>query len=54
MLHDYDSAAVVQAWMTGSNPELNDKAPLHLLRDGEPEDVAPAVLRAARTFIAEG
>ena len=54
MLHDYDSAAVVQAWMTGINPELDDKAPLRLLRDGKPEDVAPEVLRAARTFIAGG
>ena len=54
MLRDYDSAAVVQAWITGINPELDDKAPLRLLRDGKPEDVAPEVLRAARTFIAGG
>jgi len=54
MLRDYDSAAVVQAWMTGINPELDDKAPLRLLRDGKPEEVAPEVLRAARTFIAGG
>lgn len=52
MLHGYDSSEVVQAWMTGINPELDDKAPLRLLRDGKPEDVAPEILRAARTFVA--
>ena len=54
MLRNYDSATVVQAWMTGINPELDDRSPLRLLRDGQPEQIAPELLRAARTFIAGG
>jgi len=53
-LRNYDSATVVQAWMTGINPELDDQSPLRLLRDGQPEEIAPELLRAARTFIAGG
>lgn len=53
-LHSYDSAEVVQAWMTGINPELDDQCPLRLLRDGNPEEIAPEILRASRAFIAGG
>lgn len=45
---------VVQSWLMGLNPELDDRAPATLLRDGEIEEVGPAVLRAARAFIAGG
>ncbi len=53
-LRNYESATVVQAWMTGINPELDDQSPLRLLRDGQPEQIAPELLRAARAFIAGG
>lgn len=36
-----------RAWLTGSNPDLNDEAPLELLRDGQ--DVA--VFNAASVFV---
>jgi hypothetical protein len=51
-LREHDSAKVVQAWLTGVNPELGDRVPLRLLRENDIHEVAPAVLRAARAFIA--
>ena len=53
MLAKFDSPAVVQAWLCGLNPELNDRVPITLLRDGDKAD-AKEVLRAARTFVAGG
>lgn len=38
----------------GLNPELGDRVPLRLLRENEIDAVAPAVLSAARAFLAEG
>ncbi len=51
-LREHDSAEVVQAWMIGLNPELDDRVPLRLLREGELEEIRPEVLRAARIFAA--
>ena len=34
-LSENDSPAVVQAWLTGVNPELGDRVPLRLMRDGD-------------------
>ena len=53
-LLDYDSAKVVQAWLMGMNPELGDRVPLRLLREGDLNIVGPEVLTAARAFIAGG
>jgi hypothetical protein len=53
-LSDHDSPRVVQAWLTGLNPELGDRVPLRLLRDGKLETVGPELLGAARAFIAGG
>src|SRR5690348_10531033 len=33
MLRDHDSKNVVQAWLIGVNPELNDRVPIRLLRE---------------------
>lgn len=54
MLSDHDSPRVVQAWLTGVNPELGDRVPVRLLREGEISAIAPEVLGAARAFIAGG
>lgn len=54
LLHEKDSAAVVQAWFQGMNPQLDDVAPARLLRDGALDDSGPAVLAAARAFAAAG
>jgi hypothetical protein len=53
-LAEHDSPAVVQAWLTGVNPELGDRVPLRLLRESEIDSVAPAILSAARAFLAGG
>jgi hypothetical protein len=53
-LLDHDSAKVVQAWLMGVNPELGDRVPLRLLREGDLTLVGPEVLAAARAFIAGG
>src|SRR5215469_10734489 len=53
-LSEHDSSRVVQAWLIGVNPELGDRVPLRLLKEGNLEEIAPAVLGAARAFIAGG
>lgn len=54
MLAGHDSAAVVQAWLTGLNPELDDAVPVKLLREGDVEQDGKRVLNAARAFVAGG
>ena len=54
LLREKDSAAVVQTWFQGMNPQLGDVAPARLLREGELDEVGPQVLAAARAFAAEG
>ena len=49
-----DSPAVAQAWFQGLNPQLDDRSPLHLLREGDLDEVGPAVIGAARSFVAGG
>lgn len=52
ILHEHCSSSVVQTWFSGLNPELDDSIPAVLLRDGPLEQTGPAVLAAARAFIA--
>lgn len=54
MLSDYEGQPVVQAWLTGVNPELHDRVPVRLLRAGDPEKIGPELLAAARAFLAGG
>ena len=53
-LSDHDSPRIVQAWLAGVNPELGDRIPLRLLREGDLSVVGPEVMAAARAFIAGG
>ena len=53
-LSDHDSPRVVQAWFTGLNPELQDRVPIRLLREGDLETVGPEILGAVRAFVAGG
>jgi hypothetical protein len=53
-LSEHDSPTVVQAWLTGVNPELEDRVPLRLMRENEIDAVARAILSAARAFLAGG
>ena len=52
-LSEHDPPAVVQAWLTGVNPELGDRVPLRLMRDNEIDAVAPAILSAVRAYISD-
>lgn len=52
MLTAQDVPAVAQAWWQGLNPQLDDRSPARLLRDGELDEVGPELLAAARSFSA--
>jgi hypothetical protein len=49
-----DSPAVAQAWLLGVNPELGDRVPIRLLREGKLDQVAGPIVGAARAFAAGG
>lgn len=51
VLAEHDGQRVVQAWFQGLNPHLEDRSPARLLRDGDLDEVGPAVLAAARAFL---
>ena len=53
-LSNHEHPHVVQAWLTGLNPELNDRVPIRLLREGKLEAVGPEILAAAHAFLAGG
>lgn len=53
MLSEFDTPAVIQAWLLGLNPELDDAVPISLLRDGDMEIDGKKVLNAARAFVPE-
>ncbi len=54
LLGGSDHPHVVQAWLTGLNPELEDRVPIRLLREGDLEVVGPQIIGAARAFAAGG
>ena len=54
MMAQFDSPAVVQAWLIGLNPELDDDVPIRLLREGDLRADGKRVLNAARAFVAGG
>lgn len=49
-----ESAAVAQAWFQGLNPQLEDRSPARLLREGDVNEVGPTVITAARAFLIGG
>jgi hypothetical protein len=50
----HDGPGVVQAWFQGLNPQLDDRSPARMLREGELHEVGPEVLSAARAFTTGG
>ena len=54
LLSERDQPQVVQAWFLGLNPQLADRSPALLLRDGDVDEVGPEILQAARAFAAVG
>jgi hypothetical protein len=54
MIAEPDGEAVARAWFQGMNPQLDDRSPARLLREGDLDEVGPEVLRAARAFLVGG
>jgi hypothetical protein len=54
MLSEKESPRIAQAWMQGLNPQLDDRSPARLLREGDVQEVGPAVIGAARAFLVGG
>jgi hypothetical protein len=54
MLNQSDGPEVTQAWFQGLNPQLEDRSPARLLRDGDLQEAGPAVIAAARAFLVGG
>jgi hypothetical protein len=53
-LAEVESPQIAQAWFQGLNPQLEDRSPARLLREGELDEVGPAVIAAARAFLIGG
>jgi hypothetical protein len=53
-LAEADDPSVVQSWLTGLNPQLGDRVPLRLLREGEIKVIAPMIRVAASAFLVGG
>ena len=49
-----DGREITQAWFQGLNPQLDDRSPARLLREGDVDEVGPAVIAAARAFLVGG
>ncbi|WP_300345880.1 hypothetical protein [Nesterenkonia sp.] len=45
-----NAPSVVQAWFQGMNPQLEDRSPARVIREGDSHAVGPEVLAAARAF----
>jgi hypothetical protein len=54
MLAEAESPRIAQAWMQGLNPQLDDRSPARLLRNGDIDEIGPAVIGAARAFLIGG
>lgn len=54
MVAEADGAEVARAWLQGLNPQLDDRSPARLIREGDLDEVGPEVLGAARNFLAGG
>ena len=51
---DADGSEITQAWFQGLNPQLDDRSPARLLREGDLDDIGPSVTAAARAFLVGG
>jgi hypothetical protein len=54
LITTYDGHHVAQAWFQGLNPQLDDRSPAKLLREGKVEEVGPEIIAAARAFVVGG
>jgi hypothetical protein len=51
---EVDGPEIARAWFQGLNPQLDDRSPARLLREGEIDNVGPDVIAAERTFLGGG
>ena len=51
---EVDSAEIARAWFQGLNPQLGDRSPARLLREGDLDEVGPEVIGAERAFLVGG
>jgi len=49
MLAEGESPRIAQAWMQGLNPQLDDRSPVRLLRDGDDPDLVSVFARFGLT-----
>jgi hypothetical protein len=49
-----ESPEIAQAWFQGLNPQLGDRSPARMLREGEVDEAGTAVIAAARAFLIGG
>lgn len=54
LISQRDSHEVAQAWFQGLNPQLGDRSPARLLREGDLAEVGPEIVAAARAFVVGG
>jgi hypothetical protein len=54
VIADVDGAEVARAWFQGLNPQLGDRSPARLLREGDLDEVGPEVIGAERAFLVGG
>lgn len=54
LIAQHDSPRVAQAWLQGLNPQLDDRSPARLLREGDLDEVGRQILSAARAFVTGG
>src|SRR5438552_3885058 len=54
MIAESDGPGVAQAWFQGLNPQLGDRSPARLLREGDVDEVGPEVIGAERAFLVGG
>lgn len=51
---EVDGPEVARAWFQGLNPQLDDRSPARLLREGDIDEVGPEVIAAERAFLVGG
>jgi hypothetical protein len=51
---EVDGPEIARAWFQGLNPQLDDRSPARLLRDGDIDEVGPEVIAAERAFLVGG
>ncbi len=54
LITEADDYEIAQAWFQGMNPQLDDRSPARMLRDGALDEAGADVIAAARAFLVGG